>query len=553
MNPLQPASHSLPFLIPRRRFLGGLAAGGAALTMPNLWLKADTAGGSRARGRVFHDRDGDGRMGPDDPGLAGIAVSNGLDITLTDERGQWELPLLDTATDFHVIPGRGWTVPVSADQRRRFHYLHQPAGSPKSRFPGLEPTGPLPESIDFPLLEQEQADRFRVLVCGDPQPRNHREVGFLARSVPGPLAEEDAAFAVALGDISFDDLALFGDISGALGASGLPWHYVIGNHDLNFDAPDRFLARQTYRRHFGPTAYAFNHGAAHFVVLDNIDWLGAHPDHPGSTGRYRGLIDDRQLEFLKNDLAHVPEDTLVVLFLHIPLFDEIWGGERNVTSNRRALSEVLADRRHTLSFAAHTHTVRHQFLGKEQDWQSDVPHHHIVAGALCGSWFRGAPGPDGIPHATMTDGTPRGYLPLDIDGNTYRIPGYRPFNSSGSGQMHVHLPEAVASAATAQTAFHVNAYNTCERSTVRARIGAGGAWLALDKVAETDPAYRQLHERDANLEKPWFNLPGPIACSHLWAGTLPANLPPGTHPIEIEATDGFGGTHRNVVALRVTA
>ncbi len=26
MNPLQPASHSLPFLIRRRRFLGGLAA-----------------------------------------------------------------------------------------------------------------------------------------------------------------------------------------------------------------------------------------------------------------------------------------------------------------------------------------------------------------------------------------------------------------------------------------------------------------------------------------------------------------------------------------------
>lgn len=551
-KPAPPALH-FPSGLPRRRFLGGLVAGSAAMSLPNLWLKAGTTGGGRARGSVFHDRDGDGRKGSDDPGIAGIAVSNGLDVTLTDERGRWELPLLEPATDFHVIPSRGWTVPTRGDQRRRFHYIHQPAGSPKSRFTGLEPTGPLPESIDFPLLPQEQADRFRVLVCGDPQPRNQREVSYLARSVPGQLAEEDAAFAVALGDISFDDLSLFGDISGALGASGLPWHYVIGNHDLNFDAPDRFLSRQTYRRHFGPTAYAFNHGPVHFVVLDNVDWLGAHPDHPGSTGRYRGWVDERQLEFLKNDLAHVPEDTLVVLFLHIPLMSVDAGNDRSLTLNRRALSEVLAKHRHTLSFSAHTHTVRHMFLGGDRDWPSEEPHHHIVAGAICGSWFRGAPGPDGIPHATMTDGTPRGYLPLDLDGNTYRVDGYRPFNRSGTGQMHVHLPDAVESAATGDTTFHVNAYITCERSNVCARVGANGEWLALKRVIEPDPVYRMLHERDANVEKPWISLPGPVVSSHLWSANLPENLPPGTHRMEIEATDGFGGTHRSVQALRVTA
>lgn len=542
-----------PLLLPRRRFLGGILAGGSALAFPNLWLKAATNPGARARGTVFHDRDGDGRKGGDDPALAGIAVSNGLDVTLTDEQGRWELPLLPGATDFHVIPGRGWTVPLTPDMRRRFHYLHQPEGSPALKFPGLDPTGPLPESVDFPLLAQDQPDRFRILVCGDPQPRDLREVDFLARSVPDPLSREQAAFAVALGDICFNNLSLLPEVSGTLGTAGLPWHYVIGNHDLNFDASDRFLARQTFRKHFGPTAYAFHHGPVHFVVLDNIDWLGADPAKPGSDGRYRGWIEERQLEFLKNDLAHVPPESLVVIFMHIPLVDAVWTGEKNVTVNRKALYEILKDRPHTLSLAGHTHTVRHMYLGSEDGWLREQPHHHVVAGALCGSWFGGAPGTDGIPHATMTDGTPRGYVPLDLDQNRYSIPGFRPFHSQGSGQMHVHFPENGNPAASGATAFHVNAYLTCTRSTVRARVGPDGPWFPLERVTEPDPLYQSLVERDSRLEAPWRRLAGPIPSTHLWRGHLPPDLGPGTHRVEVEATDGFGKKHHCSRALRVAS
>ena len=54
----------------------------------------------------------------------------------------------------------------------RFHYHHQPAGSPPQRFSGLDPTGPLPESIDFALVPRHEPDRFKALFCGDPQPRD---------------------------------------------------------------------------------------------------------------------------------------------------------------------------------------------------------------------------------------------------------------------------------------------------------------------------------------------------------------------------------------------
>ena len=45
--------------------------------------------------------------------------------------------------------------------------------------PGVAPTGPLPEAIDFPLIRMRESDRFRVLLFGDTQPYTLGEVDLL--------------------------------------------------------------------------------------------------------------------------------------------------------------------------------------------------------------------------------------------------------------------------------------------------------------------------------------------------------------------------------------
>ena len=42
-----------------------------------------------------------------------------------------------------------------------------------------------------------------------------------------------------------------------MGTIGLPWWNIGGNHDLNFEAPDRRYSRETFKRVFGPNYYAF--------------------------------------------------------------------------------------------------------------------------------------------------------------------------------------------------------------------------------------------------------------------------------------------------------
>ncbi|MCA1947853.1 MAG: metallophosphoesterase, partial [Armatimonadetes bacterium] len=160
-----------------------------------------------ARGTVFEDANGNGRRDPGERGLGGVAVSNGLDVVRTDSRGRWVLPAWDDAVFFVVKPA-GWTSPVRPDGRPTFHYVHKPAGSPQLRFAGVAPTGPLPESIDFPLRRQREPRSFEALVLGDTQTRNLREVDYLARDVVAPLSRQAGrfAFGIVLGDIVFDSL-----------------------------------------------------------------------------------------------------------------------------------------------------------------------------------------------------------------------------------------------------------------------------------------------------------------------------------------------------------
>ena len=77
-------------------------------------------------------------------------------------------------------------------------------------------------------------------------------------------------FGVGGGDLVFDDLSLFSGYEQAVRQMGLPFVQVVGNHDLNFDAPADPGSTATFRRRFGPEYYSFDRGAVHYVVLDGV-------------------------------------------------------------------------------------------------------------------------------------------------------------------------------------------------------------------------------------------------------------------------------------------
>lgn len=389
-------------------------------------------------GIVFDDLNRDGVHQANEPGVRGVLVSNGLDVVRTDADGRYRLPVRSDMSVFVVKPS-GWRTPTNGSFVPQFAYQHKPAGSPRPlRFGGLPATGPIPSAINFPLVRVDESGPLRCAVIGDSQTYSNTEVGYFRDStVADLLSEGPGAYdcVLYLGDVMGDDLDLLPRLLEVGGALQAPQYLVQGNHDFDFDAPTDADSSDSWRRLFGPHYYAFEIGQATFVVLDNVVFpcgaleaatpgrqTCATPDRPG----YNGRVEATQMAWLRNLLAEVPRDRLIVLAHHIPLVSFVDSGSPiHQTDNLPEIHALLAGRP-ALSLSGHTHTTENLAPGEHyQGWTDAVgagplPFRHIVAGAACGAWYQGDLGLDGTPMALQRQGAPKGFLTLDLDGADYR-------------------------------------------------------------------------------------------------------------------------------------
>ncbi len=481
---------------------------------------------SRATGVVFHDANGDGKRNAGESGIEGVKLSNGRDIVTTDAEGRYALQVSNDAIVF-VIKPRGWAVPLNHNNLPQFYYIHKPAGSPANyKFAGVAPTGPLPASIDFPLTKQDEPDRFKALLFGDPQPRNNTEVEYIAHDVVEQIIAAEghqAAFGVTLGDIAFDNLATFEPLNQAIALIGIPWYNVIGNHDLNFEAANDQLSDETFESIYGPSYYSFDYGPTHFLVLDDVEW---HATEGDKKAHFHGGLGAAQLEFIRKDLTGIPENQLVVLLMHIPLID---------VADRAELYRLIEQRPASLSISAHTHYMEHRFIGQEDGWMGPERHHHLVNVTVCGSWWRGQPDERGIPHATMSDGGPNGYSLMTFDGDHYELE-FHAASRPADYQMNIYAPESVSPQQLANTVVVANVFVASEQSKCRLRVG-DSAWVAMERITIEDPAYVAEKKRELALaDRTWTELPSPHASPHMFRASLPAELSLGSHTIEIDCT-----------------
>ena len=492
-------------------------------TPPPGWDDTDVA-----RGVVFLDDNGNGLREEGEPGLKGVRVSDQRSVTKTDEKGRWVLPAHDEAIYFVVKP-RGYMTPLSDDNLPRFFYIHKTTPTLPLEGPTLQPTGPLPASVDFPLVRRPEPDRFDAVVMGDPQPRSEMEVDYLAHDVLEELVGTTAAFAVVLGDISFDNHETYGPYNRATGTVGIPFYNVLGNHDANYDGMDTHQHYDTWRTIYGPRYYSFDYGPVHFMVLSDVIF-------PEKGTRYQAGLGEQQLDWIEEDLAHVSPETLVVLTMHIPL------RPAEANSDFARLYELLQDFPHTLSFSAHSHVLQHGFLREEHGWKGAEPHHHINAGASCGRWWGGALDETDIPHATGSDGTPNGYFVVSFAGNRYST-RYKAARKPATYQMEIQAPHAVAVSELADTPVLVNVFNGNERSRVEMALDHAEEWVPMEHAPQVDPLYARITERESGK--------GASVSQHMWEARLPADLPVGSHLIRIRATDMHGQEFTDSRILRV--
>ncbi|WGJ13807.1 calcineurin-like phosphoesterase family protein [Methylocapsa sp. D3K7] len=559
----------------RRDLMAAAATLAAALPGRNVMAGEQAAplargkAGPIVQGIVFESRSGGRQRQAGDPGIGGVLVSNGREVVRTGSDGRYSLPIEDGMAVFVIKPS-DYAVPLDKETNLpRFSTIHQPEGTPSSLdllYPGLAPTGPLPDSVDFALVRSKEPRRFDAVLFTDPQPESNAEIDFIRDDVVAGLNGIEAAFGITAGDIMFDELSLYQRYNAIIGQIGLPWWNIGGNHDLNFESPNVRYCRETYKRVFGANYYAFEYGDVLFMMLDNVDYLGADSAKPRQSGKYRGLFGERQLEFIANVLKETDRARLIAVFMHIPLQNYLAPDEPSMSVADRAKFLALLEGRKTVSFSGHTHTTEHHYFGATEGFMGSVPHHHHVLTAVSGSWWSGPLDRRGIASADSRDGTPHGFHILSIDGGAYTT-RFVPANEPNGRQMRISLDanprfgtdvfrdfragqlrgSPLRKDELASVTLVVNVFDGGPKTTVAYTIGAS-APVPMKREARPDPFVVEVFGRNKETVKPWVKAE---PSSHIWAARLPASLDAGAHAIDVHVVDEYGREHRDGLILEV--
>ncbi len=478
-------------------------------------------------GQVYLEQDGRPGRTAGDVALADVAVSDGERIVRTDAQGRYRIDARPGAHVFVVKPATLRFAPA-ADGLPAF-WRAVPA---KGRL-----------QADFALLPGTASAEAatEVLVFTDSQVKSRDDIDYYRRDIVEPIiGRHPAALGVTLGDLVDDEMQLYAELNAVTTRLQVLWFHVPGNHDVEPGAKDDAASLASWHAVYGPDTYAVEEGGAAFVFLDDV------VVQPGQGPGYIGGLREDQFRFLETYLDQLPAERLLVLGMHIPLFDT--GGRQTFRAADRArLFALLRGRQRVLLLSGHSHVQQHYWHGEKEGWQGAAPLHEYNVGAACGAFWSGVADAQGIPDATMADGTPNGYATLSIDaGGGYAL-AYHPARVGADDPaftraMALHAPRVLRKGAYPAWGVFANVFMGDASTRVEYRID-GGAWKPMKRVERADP--RLLVENVADDLAPalrgFDRSPEAVDSTHLWRGALDTGLAPGVHRVEVRAFDRWQG------------
>ena len=267
--------------------------------------------------------------------VAGVPVSDGRQIVLTDARGRYSMKTDKADSIVFITTPSGYTAGRIDAVRPGFWQL-------LTKAPGKK------EVHNFTLVPENQ-DNYSIIFITDCHFANdpsRNDLGRFTQNVlPAIKLEYDAAaakgavYTVNLGDFAHDrywyDFG-FNEYKAEqfLVQSGYPSpvYSVTGNHDndgavAGLGEKTDFVSAWNYRHTWGPACYSVNIGGDHWIFMDSVEYLNeGEPDakHKNINGRrnYRCHFLDKDIEWLRKDLSYVPGDSRIFFCCHVPVFND---------------------------------------------------------------------------------------------------------------------------------------------------------------------------------------------------------------------------------------
>jgi predicted phosphodiesterase len=422
--------------------------------------------------------------------LANVLVSDGYSIVQTKADGTYQFVPAKKAEFVFVIVPAGFEFPHEKQIARYYKRLNE--------------TG----EFDFDLTPLKQNDnKHNFIVWADPQVKNKSDVAkMLLQSVPdtvktiSELGEASLVHGIAVGDLVWDNHDLFPMYNEAVAEMGIPFFQGLGNHDEDYRMGDDETSDRTFKKFYGPTYYSFNRGRAHYVMLDDVRYLGVERE-------YDGYVVQQQLDWLEKDLKFVDKDALLLICLHIPVYNQV--------KNNKELYKLLKPFKNVHVLSGHTHYNDNNITDNVYE------HNH---GTVCGAWWTGP---------ICEDGTPRGYGVYQVDGNQLKW-YYKSMDREKDYQMALFVEEL-----TNQKRLIANVWNWDPAWKVE-------YWLddeykgVLKNEQGLDPMAIKLY-KGPDLPMP-RGFAEPRETKHLFV----AHFGPNVKQVKVVATDRFGVKYESI-------
>lgn len=436
-------------------------------------------------------------------GIANVVVTDGSTVVKTDEKGRYSLNLNPSAKYVYVSSPAGYEVATVNSVPLFFVKVD----SLKS------------ERVDF-MLKKSHADdvNHNMIFWADPQVKKASDVEKLkeaARDLKSfiEVNKPISHVAIGCGDIVFDRLNLFKDHNDVVETVGIPFYEAVGNHDMDYNNRSNDGSKKSFEKVYGPSYYSFNKGKVHYVVLDNVFYLGRD-------FYYIGYCEEKQLAWLKQDLSFIPKGSTIVVTLHIPTaldssdiakfnFENISKSQ----TNKEALYELL-DGYNAHIVSGHMHNTYNV------DIRKNIREH--ILSSVCGSWWYGN---------VAQDGTPQGYGVFEVRGDS--LTWY--FKSIGHDKFYQLRYYPLGANKELPNFVTANVWNWSSKWKVYwyeddVKMGE------MERYTGFDPETLSSYANPSNTVPKWVK---PMETSHLFR-VQPKSK---TSNIKIEAIDEFGRSY----------
>ena len=293
--------NQLKFNHEKKKLLRNLGFTGGIFALPTVMSESNAATFEKENELVVK-----GKVVSEGKGIANVVVTDGTQVFKTNQKGEYQFTVKENADIVYISSPAGYAFDHT-------NFIANFYVSVKGKRGTL--------NHDFVLSKLTTNDQqHNFVVWADTQMISASDCEQLkATTVPDfkKLMQQYPAntlfHGIGCGDLVWDKFEFFKDYKEAIAMTGVPFYNVIGNHDMDLNSRTDDYSAETFKQQFGPTYYSFNRGAIHYVVLDDVFFIG-------TAKKYIGYLTEPQLAWLEKDLQMVAPGSTVVVSLHIPTF-----------------------------------------------------------------------------------------------------------------------------------------------------------------------------------------------------------------------------------------